>query len=157
MDCPFAALENELRNGSSTEAGELSLPRIAGETLEEKLETVRRLLKRSLELKCRISALVNAYYLGKLLNQAEGVSKKYKLKKKLTTHYAVMAEYTYDIFEPNPYQILQTSLIDVQKIKKLKRKQVLQLRSSIESNVYINFAGAQNLEEEIVTGDPTAE
>ena len=158
MDRSFATLETEFQSDLIVEIRELPLPRIEDETLGGKLETVRQLLRRSIELRDRVPALVNAFHLGKLLNQTRNATTKSKLKKNLTSHYATVAEYTYDIFELNPCQILHTSSISVQTIRRLKRRQVLRLRNIIENNViYNNFAGAQNLGEAIVTGDPAAE
>ena len=157
MTSSFAAFEAELQNDVPMQVGDWLLPKIDADTLEEKLQVMQNFLRRSLEVNDRMSALVNAFYLGKLLHQAENISRKFGLKRTLTRHYATIAEYTYDIFEPNPYQILQTISMHVQAIKKLRRRQVLQLRRIVERNILLaDFAGAQSLEEEIVTGDPTA-
>ena len=55
-----------------------------------------------------------------------------------------MIEYTFDLFEPNPSQILRIKYLNVQDIRKMKRQDVLVLRSYLNKN----FAGAQNLGEE---------
>ena len=62
-----------------------------------------------------------------------------------------MAEHVFDIFEPDPLQIYQTLTLNVQQVKKFKKSKILRLRSIVETNVQISFAGAQDLGEEIVT------
>ena len=101
-------------------------------------------LQRAIRLKSRILALINAYFLGKILASIESTTDRFLMKKKLTKHYQTMAENTYDLFEYNPSQILQTRLITVQAIRAMKRSKILELRElTLET-----FAGAQNLEEE---------
>jgi len=95
-------------------------------------------LRRSTQLKSRLLSLINAYFLGKFL-QNLGVKERNKYRRKVTTHYLVMVDYTFDIFEPRPLQLLTTRLVSVQHLKKLKREDVTKLREEL-----ILFAGAQN-------------
>jgi len=113
-------------------------------TEEEKIRLTLKALRRSIELKNRTMSLVNAFHLGKLFNESESTAIKFRNKQKTTKHYAVMAEYTFDIFEPDPSQLLQTTLLTVQQVKKLKKWQVLQYRGIIANNTQIVFDGAQN-------------
>ncbi|GBB84308.1 hypothetical protein RclHR1_10920003 [Rhizophagus clarus] len=66
------------------------------------------------------------------------------MKRRLTKHYLTMTEYTFDLFEPNPSQILRTKYLNIQDIRKMKRQEILVLRSYLNED----FAGAQNLGEE---------
>src|SRR5579862_2266903 len=136
--------KKEMEEIASLGLGKLIPPYQPDQSVEEKIKDTKIALRRTIGLKDRLMSLVNAYYLGKLINEAESTSLKYKRKQKVETHYSVMAEYTYDIFEMDPSQILETSKIDVQGIKKLKRSQVLQLRKIIENKLYVNLSTMNN-------------
>ena len=109
-------------------------------TLDEKFNCAYRNLRRSIKLKSRTLSLINAYYLGKLLSNVESS----QLKQRLSKHYATIAEYTFDLFEFYPEQILKTKWISVQDIRKLKRSTLLDLRNEL-----VIFVGTQNLGEKI--------
>ena len=89
------------------------------DTSENKFKVAYQALRRSIKLRNRSLSLINAFYLGKTLNEFETSTQKFLHKRKLTTHYAVMAKYTFDIFELNPTLLLHTTLFTVQRIKKL--------------------------------------
>jgi hypothetical protein len=72
-------------------------------------------------------------------------SKRLRYKRKMTSHYAIMAEKTYDLFELYPELIMKTQILNVQAIHTLKRPQIEEIR-----NEMMIFAGAANLEEESV-------
>ncbi|GBB83188.1 hypothetical protein RclHR1_00010070 [Rhizophagus clarus] len=74
--------------------------------IEEKFLKSYMQLQRSIQLKNRILSLVNAYFVGKILAEIESTSERFRMKRKLTKHYSTMTEYTFDLFEPNPSQIL---------------------------------------------------
>ena len=136
--------KKEIEEIASMGSGKLIPPYQPDQSVEEKIKETKIALRRTIGLKDRLMSLVNAYYLGKLINEAESTSLKYRRKQKVETHYSVMAEYTYDIFEMDPSQILETSLIDVQGIKKLRRSQVLQLRKIVENKLYVNLSTIRN-------------
>ena len=106
-------------------------------TLEDKFKVAYQALRRSIKLRNRSLSLINAFYLGKTLNEFETPTQKFLHKRQLTTHYAVMTEYTFDIFELNPTLLLHTTSFTVQRIKKLNRTQVLALREAVERTLYI--------------------
>ena len=110
----------------------------------EKIIMTNLSLQRVIRLKSRIIALINAYFLGKLLADIGSTTKRFLMKRKLTKHYQTIAENTFDLFEYRPSQILRTKIITVQGIRAMKRSEILELRESILDI----FAGAQNLEEE---------
>lgn len=101
-------------------------------TVEEKLLIAYHCLQRSIRLKSRTLSLVNAYYTGKALNEEIDPTQRKKLKKKLTKHYRVMSENCYDLFEVNPLQMLRTKYINVLDIRRLKRRQILFLRNTLQ-------------------------
>lgn len=117
-------------------------------SIEEKFRLTYSALRRTIQLKQRTLSLVNAYYLGQLLINFESHKDRYRYKQKLSPHYATIAEYVYDIFEPKPNQIMEVQLLSVQEVRRLKRSQVLALREKLELMV---FAGTQTLEEEVVS------
>src|SRR5579864_9462395 len=113
-------------------------------SIEDKFKCMYKSLRRSINLKSRILSLVNAYYLGKLLYEMDSTKEHSQYKQKLTKHYATIAEYTFDLFEFCPDQILKTKWISVQDIRKFSRSTLLDLRTEL-----VIFVRAQNLGEEI--------
>lgn len=116
--------------------------------LQAKIKVTHKALRRSIELRNRLTSLINTFYLGKLFNESESVSEKFRNKQKVSRHYATMAEHMYNIFENDPSQIYQTTSLTIQLVRKFKKKQVLQLREIVDKNIQAGFDGAQNLEEE---------
>lgn len=129
-------LQEELQQALPLEIEQLVPPFSIEDSRDKQFKAAHNALRRSIKLKNRMLSLINAYYLGKILNEFETSTLKFQNKRKLTVHYAVMAEYTYDIFEPYPTKILHTTSISVQRIKKLSRTQVLLLRETVESSFY---------------------
>lgn len=116
----------------------------SGDRAAQIRQTVRA-LRRSIELKNRLKALINAFYLGKLFDDgAETISQKFLRKREVNRHYVAMADKIYDVFETNPASLLETSTITVQQARRWKRPQVLRYRSIVEGNIQNNFVGAQN-------------
>jgi hypothetical protein len=111
---------------------------------EQKIKISYQNLQRSIRLKQRIIALMNAYFLGRLLSEIESTTERFVIKRKLTKHYQTMVDNTFDLFEFRPSQILRTKVISVQAIRVMKHSQILELREL----TLVTFAGAQNLEEE---------
>src|SRR2546429_4012493 len=74
-------------------------------------------LKSSIKRKDHLTALVNAYFLGKVLNETEGPRQEYQLKRELTSHYITMAENAFILFEVDPIQILRTTKLDIRDIQ----------------------------------------
>jgi hypothetical protein len=69
------------------------------EEFQEKFTKILKTLQKSIKQKQQILSLVNAYYLGQLLDQVWDSSKRFKYKK---THYATIAEKSHDLFELYP-------------------------------------------------------
>jgi hypothetical protein len=133
--------QNELSNSPSLDVEELVPPYDNNLSFDEQFKIAHKELQKSIRHKDRVTSLINAYFLGKLLSSQPTTTKRFQYKRKLTTHYAVMAEYTYDIFEFNVIKVFSMTTLSVQQIKKLKRSQVLHLRK-IVGNINI-FDGAQ--------------
>ena len=90
-------------------------------TFNQKFHATERAFRRTVRLKDRVLSLVNTYYLGRLLASLETIGEMFRYKQKVSKHYATMAEYTYDLFELQPKQIMRVRFLSVQRIKKLKR------------------------------------
>src|SRR5215211_6647929 len=85
-------------------------------------------LQRNTKLKERTMALLDAYFLGKLLNSISDRWARINYCRMVTTHYRTMAENAFDIFEGCPDQIQRTQVIDVQRLQKLPRQIVKIIR-----------------------------
>ena len=96
--------------------GPLVSPYEEGLENKQKVKFAYQALKRSIKRKDRMTALINAYFLGKVLNETEGPRQEYQLKKELTAHYITMAENAYILFEIDPVQILRTEKLDIRDI-----------------------------------------
>ena len=141
--------KKEIEEISLLGTGKLIPPYQESQSIDEKILATQIALRKTIRNKDRLMALINAYYLGRLINESESTSVRYQRKRKINTSYCIMSEYTYDIFEMDPSQLLGTSNINVQGIKKLKRSQVLALRRIIEEKVYTaqeTFRFSQELE-----------
>ena len=91
-----------------------------------------------------MSALINAYFLGKVLNDVQGPRQEYQLKKELIPHYITMAENAYIFFEFNPTQLLRTVELDIKDIRQTKRKDIVNIANTT-MNILVS---TQNLEGE---------
>ncbi|GET04159.1 hypothetical protein GLOIN_2v1884596 [Rhizophagus clarus] len=139
----FSLFLIDLQETHSLKIGSMIPPYSEDMNIEEKFLKSYMQLQHSIQLKNRILSLVNAYFVGKILVEIETTSERFRMKRKLTKHYLTMTEYTFDLFEPNPSQILRTKYLNVQDIKKMKRQEILVLRSYLNKD----FAGVQNLGE----------
>ena len=110
---------------------------------DQKLNATYRALRRSISLKNRLITLVNAYYLGKIMAQAEK-EEAAKYRNKVTAHYLRRASKTFDLFEQCPTQILLTRSLTIERIASLKRSEITLLRQQMLEY----FVGTQILEEE---------
>jgi hypothetical protein len=144
----FEAMVTDLTTRSLLENRQLIPPFIEGLSKLEELKILIKELPRSVKLQQRRTALINAYYLGKILQEVDKADA-IKYKRQLTYHYQVMARYTYDLFESAPEQILHTQFISVQRIRSTPRKKLLQLREKLLEFV----VGSQILVEEDCHGD----
>lgn len=97
-------------------------------------------LQRNARLKSRTLALLDAYFLGKLLNGISDQLTRLNYRQMISDHFQRMAENTFDIFEYHPEQIQRTEIADIQRIRKIPRPIIRTLREIVLSS----FAGARN-------------
>ena len=110
-------------------------------TLDDKFNLLYKSLRRSIKLRSRTSSLINAYFLGKLLSDLDTSTLQHRYKRKLTSHYVTMVDYTFDLFEYLPAHIYITKLLTVQTIRRMKRSDILGIRNKIVDHL----AEASNL------------
>ena len=91
-----------------------------------------------------MTALINAYFLGKVLNKTEGPRQEYQLKRELTLHYITMTENAYILFKVNPIQILCTTKLDIRDVQQIKKKDIVNIANA-KMNILVS---TQNLEKE---------
>ena len=91
-----------------------------------------------------MTALVNAYFLGKVLNETEGPRQEYQLKRELTSHYITMAENAFILFEVDPIQILHTTKLDIRDVQQTRKKDIVKIANA-KMNILVS---TRNLEEE---------
>src|SRR2546429_9678145 len=109
-------IQTELLEIFPTNSGPLVPLYEEGQENKQKLKSAYQSLRRSIKRKDRLTALVNAYFLGKVLNETEGLRHEYQLKRKMTSHYITMAENAYILFEVDPIQILCTTKLDIRDV-----------------------------------------
>ena len=115
------------------------------QSLDERFNITYRELQRRTKSKNRIMSLVNAFYLGKILDEINNRTTRYRYIHQLTTHFYKISSNTYELFKDFPERIGQTTTISVQMIRKLKRPELEQIQEEM-----VEFLiGARNLEEEI--------
>lgn len=93
-------------------------PNLDGLDSTMKVYAMMRLIKRALRVKNRKLALMNAFYLGRMIEEDDIV--RAIARRKLTIYYFTAAIRTYYIFEECPEQIFRTRNTTLKKIKDLK-------------------------------------
>src|SRR3954471_5512635 len=137
-------IQTELLEIFSTNSGLLIPSYEEGQENKQKLKLAYQSLRRSIKRKDHLTALVNAYFLGKVLNETEGPRQKYQLKQELTSHYITMAENAYILFDVDPIQILRTTKLDIRDIRRTRKKDIIDIANA-KMDILM---GTRNLEEE---------
>jgi hypothetical protein len=135
----YESLVTELQLTEPTNTPPLLPPYDETDMFDEQFNKAHLSLQRNIRLKDRILALIDAYFLGKLLNEIVDRTVRSGYNRKLTDHYRRIAEKTYDIFEYNPDQIQRTQTIDVQQIQKISRPKA----KTLQGIVLVSLAGAR--------------
>src|SRR5437588_12282608 len=137
-------IQVELLEITPLNSGPLISPYEEEQEDKQKLKLAYQALRKSIKRKDRLSALINAYFLEKVLNDVQGPRQEYQLKKELTPHYITMAENAYILFEFDLTQLLRTVKLDIRDIQRTKRKDIVNI-----ANTTMNIlVGTQNLEGE---------
>src|SRR5436305_15336647 len=118
-------IQTELLEIFSTNSGLLIPSYEEGQGNKQKLKLAYQSLRRSIKRKDRLTTLVNAYFLGKVLNETEGPRQEYQLKRELTSHYITMADNAYILFEVDPIQILCITKLDIEIYNRSERRILL--------------------------------
>src|SRR2546423_13387210 len=136
-------IQTELLEIFLTNSGPLISSYEEGQGNKQKLKLAYQSLRKSIKRKDRLTAFVNAYFLGKVLNKTKGPRQEYQLKRKLTSHYITMAENAYILFEVNPIQILRTTKLDIRDVQRIRKKDIIDIANA-KMNILVS---TQNLEE----------
>ena len=132
-----AIISDEIKDNFKTTAIVIPPPYNENMELEEKFSIVYRELQRKTRVKNRILALMNAFYLGKLLDEISERSILSRYQNRVTSHFLCFSRNTFEIFKDFPEQIGETSTITVQMLRKLKRNEISRIISNNE-NLIIN-------------------
>jgi hypothetical protein len=132
-----AIISDEIKDNFKTTAIVIPPPYNENMELEEKFSIVYRELQRKTRVKNRILALMNAFYLGKLLDEIPEHSILSRYQNRVTSHFLRLSRNTFEIFKDFPEQIGETSTITVQMLRKLKRNEISRIISNNE-NIIIN-------------------
>ena len=130
-------INDEIKNNFKSTAIVIPPPYNENMELEEKFSIVYRELQRKTRVKNRILALMNAFYLGKLLDEIPERSILSRYQNRVTSHFLRLSRNTFEIFKDFPEQIGETSTITVQMLRKLKRNEISRIISNNE-NLIIN-------------------
>ena len=132
-----AIISDEIKDNFKTTAIVIPPPYNENMELEEKFSIVYKELQRKTRVKNRILALMNAFYLGKLLDEIPERSILSRYQNRVTSHFLRLSRNTFEIFKDFPEQIGETSTITVQMLRKLKRNEISRIISNNE-NIIIN-------------------
>ena len=132
-----AIISDEIKDNFKSTAIVIPPPYNENMELEEKFSIVYRELQRKTRVKNRILALMNAFYLGKLLDEIPERSILSRYQNRVTSHFLRLSRNTFEIFKDFPEQIGETSTITVQMLRKLKRNEISRIISNNE-NIIIN-------------------
>ena len=130
-------ISEEIKSNFNSTAIVIPPPYNENMELEEKFSIVYRELQRKTRVKNRILALMNAFYLGKLLDEIPERSILSRYQNRVTSHFLRLSRNTFEIFKDFPEQIGETSTITVQMLRKLKRNEISRIISNNE-NIIIN-------------------
>jgi len=97
--------------------------------MKTKVQVTHRYLLRAQRLKQRRSALIFAYFLGRLIESRELTKK--EVKEMVSEHFYILAVRTFYIFEVTPAQIYATQTTSVNYIRRLKQEEVMKLALEI--------------------------
>jgi hypothetical protein len=123
-------ISDEIKNNFSSTAIVIPPPYNETMELEEKFSIVYRELQRKTRIKNRILALMNAFYLGKLLDEIPERSILSRYQNRVTSHFLRLSRNTFEIFKDFPEQIGETTSINVQMIRRLKRNEINRIISN---------------------------
>ena len=123
-------IQTELLEIFPTNSGPLISSYEEGQRNKQKLKSAYQSLRRSIKRKDCLTALVNAYFLGKVLNETKGSRQEYQLKRELTSHYITIAENAYILFEVDPIQILCTTKLDIRDVQRTRRKDIVEIANA---------------------------
>src|ERR1051325_7063251 len=96
------------------------------QSLEEQFNIAYRELQRKTKNKNRIMSLINAFYLGKILDEIVDRTTRYRYIRRLTVHFYKISSDTYELFKNFPERIGLTKIISVQMIRKMRRPELEQ-------------------------------
>src|SRR5439155_577671 len=95
-------IQTELLEIFLTNSGPLIPPYEEGQGNKQKLKSAYQSLRRSIKRKDRLTALINAYFLGRVLNETKSSRQEYQLKRELTSLYFIIyilfISFTYYIY-----------------------------------------------------------
>ena len=130
-------ISDEIKNNFNSTAIVIPPPFNDNMELEEKFSIVYRELQRKTRIKNRILALMNAFYLDKLLDEIPERSILSRYQNRVTSHFLRLSRNTFEIFKDFPEQIGETTSITVQMLRRLKRNEINRIISNNE-NIIIN-------------------
>ena len=122
-----AIISDEIKDNFKTTAIVIPPPYNENMELEEKFSIVYRELQRKTRVKNRILALMNAFYLGKLLDEIPECSILSRYQNRVTSHFLRLSRNTFEIFKDFSEQIGETLTITVQMLRKLKRNEITRI------------------------------
>ena len=107
----YQTILDDLMNGLPVEVNEYPVPYEEWMTFENKIKMTRKALSRAKNINNRLLQLVNAFYLGRLLEvEADSNDQREQYANQLTLHYRTVARRTYYLFEvPGVKQIMRTT------------------------------------------------
>jgi len=94
-----AIISDEIKDNFKTTAIVIPPPYNENMELEEKFSIVYRELQRKTRVKNRILALMNAFYLGKLLDEISERSILSRYQNRVTSHFLRLSRNTFEIFK----------------------------------------------------------
>src|SRR5438045_5677813 len=106
----YQTILDDLMNGLPAEVNEYPVPYEEWMTFKDKFKVTRKALFRAKSTNNRLLQLVNAFYLGQLLEEgADSNDQRERYNRQLTVHYRIVAKRTYYLFEVSRVkQIMRT-------------------------------------------------
>ena len=141
----YQQILTDLYEISMDDRKEISPPYTTNMDIEQKFDAILRTLNKSKRMQNQPLQLINAFYLGKLIESEIPFNDRHKYVKKLSVHYRCVSSRLYFLFEslgtPAISKLKRTTLTSIRRITPSEFQDLL-------NEISLIFSGAENLAEE---------
>lgn len=129
MTSHFNQMVDDLKQRTPKDIIVMNNPYDSNLTIERNVQQMYRHLLRSIRTGDRILSLVNAYYIGEILEVTALPHERTSIRRILTSHYVEAIRHLYNIYEPlGVEQLYRTKDLKISHFRKISRTNINRLR-----------------------------